>query len=79
MIHFVVAGTFQQFQDFVSKNRDGNDYRYVNGPETLFGVDDAEFHYVGTYDLRKDLDDVMGMIFKIQTKWKDQPFHISLP
>lgn len=79
MIHFVVAGTYDEFKRFLDNHKDDNDYCYVCGAETLFGVDDAEFHYIGTYENRKDLDDVMEMIFVIQTKRKNMPFHISLP
>ena len=62
---YIVAGNFQEFQNFVIKKRQMGihfEYKYVNSVDSIRGL------YIGTYKQRTDLSQIQEFIHIIKTK-----------
>ena len=68
---FVVAGNYQEFQDFVIRKRMKGfsyDFVYVSKPEILYGMTTIRGFYIGTYREREDWPQIRDMIAIIKVK-----------
>ena len=68
---FVVAGNYQEFQDFVIRKRMKGfsyDFVYVSKPEMLRGLTTIRGFYIGTYRDREDWPQIRDMIAIIKVK-----------
>ena len=68
---FVVAGNYQEFQDFVIRKRMKGfsyDFVYVSKPEMLRGMTTIRGFYIGTYRDREDWPQIRDMIAIIKVK-----------
>ena len=68
---FVVAGNFEEFQDFVIRKRMKGfsyDFVYVSKPEMLRGMTTIRGFYIGTYRNREDWPQIRDMIAIIKVK-----------
>ena len=68
---FVVAGNFEEFQDFVIRKRMKGfsyDFVYVSSPEMLRGMTTIRGFYIGTYRDREDWPQIRDMIAIIKVK-----------
>jgi len=69
--YYVIAGNFQEFQDFVIRKRVQGlffDYRHVGHPDQLRGLTEIRGCYTGTYQDRKDLQKIQEMIAIIKSR-----------
>ena len=67
----IVAGNFDEFQDFVIKKRQMGfqfEYRYVSDVDSIRGLDRIRGLYIGTYKKRTDLSQIQEFIHIIKTK-----------
>ena len=77
MNYFIVAGNHSQYMDFCREyDLDRAEYRYVIDRYTLMGYDDVEVYYVGNYQSRKDLNDIMEVA---QSRRRVTPYSFSDP
>ena len=68
---FVVAGNYQEFQDFVIRKRMKGftyDFVYVSGAEMLRGMTTIRGFYIGTYREREDWPIIRDLIAIIKVK-----------
>lgn len=68
---FVVAGNYQEFQDFVIKKRMKGfsyDFVYISGAEMLKGMTTIRGFYIGTYREREDWPQIRDAIAIIKMK-----------
>ena len=68
---YIVAGNFQEFQNFVIKKRQMGfhfEYRYVRDVDSIRGLDRIRGLYIGTYKERADLPQIQEFIHIIKTK-----------
>jgi hypothetical protein len=68
---YIVAGNFQEFQNFVIKKRQMGfhfEYRYVRDVDSIRGLDRIRGLYIGTYKERPDLSQIQEFIHIIKTK-----------
>lgn len=68
---FVVAGNYQEFQDFVIRKRMKGfsyDFVYVSTPEMLRGMTTIRGFYIGTYREREDWPQMRDLIAIIKVK-----------
>ena len=68
---FVVAGNYQEFQDFVIRKRMKGftyDFVYVSGAEMLQGMTTIRGFYIGTYRKREDWPQIRDFIAIIKVK-----------
>ena len=68
---FVVAGNYQEFQDFVIRKRMKGfsyDFVYVSSPEMLKGMTTIRGFYIGTYRNRQDWSEIRDQIAIIKVK-----------
>ena len=68
---FVVAGNYQEFQDFVIRKRMKGftyDFVYVSGAEMLKGMTTIRGFYIGTYREREDWPQIRDWIAIIKVK-----------
>jgi len=68
---FVVAGNYQEFQDFVIRKRMKGftyDFVYVSGAEMLRGMTTIRGFYIGTYRDRSDWPEIRDAIAIIKVK-----------
>jgi hypothetical protein len=68
---FVVAGNYQEFQDFVIRKRMKGftyDFVYVSGAEMLKGMTTIRGFYIGTYREREDWPQIRDLIAIIKVK-----------
>lgn len=68
---FVVAGNYQEFQDFVIRKRMKGfsyDFVYVSSPEMLQGMTAINGFYIGTYREREDWPQMRDEISIIKMK-----------
>jgi hypothetical protein len=68
---FVVAGNYQEFQDFVIRKRMKGfsyDFVYVSSPEMLNGMTTIRGFYIGTYRNRQDWPEIRDKIAIIKVK-----------
>jgi hypothetical protein len=67
----IVAGNFDEFQDFVIKKRQMGfhfEYRYVCDINSIRGLDRIRGLYIGTYKDRPDLPEIQEFIYIIKSK-----------
>ena len=67
----IVAGNFQEFQNFVIKKRQMGfhfEYKYVNSVDSIRGLDKIRGLYIGTYKEREDLSQIQEFIHIIKSK-----------
>ena len=72
---FVVAGNYQEFQDFVIRKRMKGfsyDFVYVSKPEILYGMTTIRGFYIGSYRDREDWPQIRDMIAIIKVKERAQ-------
>lgn len=56
---YVVAGNYSQFTNYVNKNlKDGVFYIYVYGPDQLRGLSEISGVFIGTFEERKDIEEI---------------------
>jgi hypothetical protein len=68
---FVVAGNYQEFQDFVINKRMKGfsyDFVYISGAEMLRGMSTIRGFYIGTYRERQDWPEIRDQIAIIKVK-----------
>ena len=68
---FVVAGNYEEFQDFVIKKRIKGfsyDFVYVSNRDTIRGLDTIRGFYIGTYRQREDWAEIRDAIAIIKAK-----------
>jgi hypothetical protein len=68
---FVVAGNYQEFQDFVIRKRMKGfsyDFVYVYNRDTIRGLDAIRGFYIGTYRERPDWSEIRDAIAIIKAK-----------
>lgn len=68
---FVVAGNYQEFQDFVIRKRMKGftyDFVYVSGADMLRGMTTIRGFYIGTYRERPDWSEIRDFIAIIKAK-----------
>jgi hypothetical protein len=68
---FVVAGNYQEFQDFVIRKRMKGftyDFVYVSSAEMLKGMTTIRGFYIGTYRERPDWSEIRDFIAIIKAK-----------
>lgn len=68
---FVVAGNYQEFQDFVIRKRMKGftyDFVYVSSAEMLKGMSTIRGFYIGTYRERPDWPEIRDFIAIIKVK-----------
>jgi len=68
---FVVAGNYEEFQDFVIKKRMKGfsyDFVYVSNRDTIRGLDTIRGFYIGTYRQREDWAEIRDAIAIIKAK-----------
>jgi hypothetical protein len=68
---FVVAGNYEEFQDFVIRKRMKGftyDFVYVSGAEMLRGMTTIRGFYIGTYREREDWPIIRDLIAIIKVK-----------
>jgi hypothetical protein len=68
---FVVAGNYQEFQDFVIRKRMKGftyDFVYVSDAEMLKGMNTIRGFYIGTYREREDWSEIRDAIAIIKVK-----------
>ena len=68
---FVVAGNYQEFQDFVIRKRMKGftyDFVYVSGADMLRGMNTIRGFYIGTYRQREDWSEIRDFIAIIKAK-----------
>jgi hypothetical protein len=68
---FVVAGNYQEFQDFVIRKRTKGftyDFVYVSNAEMLRGMTTIRGFYIGTYREREDWPIIRDLIAIIKVK-----------
>jgi hypothetical protein len=68
---FVVAGNYQEFQDFVIRKRMKGfsyDFVYVSNRDTIRGLDTIRGFYIGTYRQREDWAEIRDAIAIIKAK-----------
>lgn len=52
---YVIAGTYAEFLQWAHEERtDGVQYVYVSQPESLQGLENPTLHWIGTWGLRPD-------------------------
>lgn len=69
--YYVIAGNYKEFQDFVIRKRMQGlnfDYRHVGHPDQLQGLSRIQGCYTGTYQDRKDLQEIQERIAIIKTR-----------
>lgn len=77
MKYFIVAGNHSQYIDFCNGyDLDRREYVYLDHCSKLYGCDDVEVYYTGTYEDRKDLQDIMEVA---QTRRRATPYSIYNP
>ena len=67
----IVAGNFDEFQDFVIKKRQMGfhfEYRYVSNVASIRGLDRIRGLYIGTYKERPDLPELKEFIHIIKSQ-----------
>jgi hypothetical protein len=67
----IVAGNFQEFQDFVIKKRQMGfqfEYKYVSDVDSIRGLDRIRGLYIGTYKERADLPELKEFIHIIKSQ-----------
>jgi hypothetical protein len=67
----IVAGNFQEFQDFVIKKRQMGfhfEYKYVSDVASIRGLDRIRGLYIGTYKERADLPEIQEFIHIIKSQ-----------
>ena len=68
---YIVAGNFQEFQNFVIKKRQMGihfEYKYVNSVDSIRGLDRIRGLYIGTYKERPDLPELKEFIHIIKSQ-----------
>ena len=68
---FVVAGNYQEFQDFVIRKRMKGftyDFVYVSSADMLKGMSTIRGFYIGTYRQREDWSEIRDWIAIIKVK-----------
>jgi len=68
---FVVAGDYQEFQDFVIRKRMKGfsyDFVYISNAEMLRGMSTIRGFYIGTYRNRQDWPEIRDQIAIIKAK-----------
>jgi len=68
---FVVAGNYQEFQDFVIRKRMKGfsyDFVYVSDCDTIRGMNTIRGFYIGTYRDRSDWSEIRDAIAIIKAK-----------
>jgi len=68
---FVVAGNYQEFEDFVIRKRMKGftyDFVYVSGADMLRGMTTIRGFYIGTYRERPDWSEIRDFIAIIKAK-----------
>lgn len=68
---FVVAGNYQEFQDFVIRKRMKGfsyDFVYVSNRDMIRGLDTIRGFYIGTYREREDWSEIRDAIAIIKAK-----------
>jgi hypothetical protein len=68
---FVVAGNYQEFQDFVIRKRMKGfsyDFVYVSDRDMIRGLDAIRGFYIGTYRQREDWSEIRDAIAIIKAK-----------
>ena len=68
---FVVAGNYQEFQDFVIRKRMKGfsyDFVYISSAEMLKGMSTIRGFYIGTYRQREDWSEIRDFITIIKAK-----------
>lgn len=69
---YIVAGNHMEFIDYCSrKQREGIDIRemyYVTGVNDLRGLSECHGFFIGTYNNRSDIDQIMEQIHIVNSK-----------
>ena len=68
---FVVAGNYQEFQDFVIRKRMKGfsyDFVYISNRDMLRGLNTIRGFYIGTYRNRQDWPEIRDQIAIIKAK-----------
>ena len=56
---YVVAGTYDQYRAYLSKNEFSSHYVYVSHPDMLRGLKDPHGVFVGSWIDRHDIEDII--------------------
>lgn len=73
-MYFIVAGTFREYQDFVTKklkefpNLTSLNFKFVRDAETLLGLSYVKGFFVGTYEKREDIKEIEQAIYLIKAR-----------
>lgn len=73
---YIVAGTYDEFRTYVQEKYEYwtkqamlmPDYKYVAGVDGLRGLSNIKGFYIGTYNQRKDIDEIRQQILIIKGK-----------
>jgi len=56
---YIIAGTEKEYKDFLKRrNFKSDEYEFVNSPLNIRGMRNIHGFYVGTWKLRKDIDEI---------------------
>ena len=77
---YIVSGTYDEFLDY--RNRkilectepSVPEYVYVSDVTRIYGLDEIEGYYIGSYEQRKDINDIRWRITKIKSRNKLNSF-----
>jgi len=79
---FIVAGNYEQYKQWVKNNIDRyyakntsislSNFVFVSGPEIFRGYNEVHGYYVGSYEKRKDIEQIREMIRIVNSRsdWK---------
>lgn len=59
---YIVAGNYNEYINYIKNKETNIEYIYVHNIKTLMGLTNIEGYYIGTYNSRKDIDDIKAMI-----------------
>ena len=79
---YVIAGNYDQFVDWCSKNRVSSSsplVSYVSGPECLLGLQNPEVIVTGTYRERKDFQELDSVVRDVCRPAQPQLVYVEVP
>lgn len=60
---YILAGNYQQYIDWLRRNKaSSSTYRYIERADRLYGLRDFSYLKVGTWYLRKDIEEIKETI-----------------
>lgn len=63
MRKYVIAGNYQQYKQWLNEtNRSPNEFVYVDGVQNLIGLQEVHGYFIGTWNERKDIVEVIKYI-----------------